>query len=122
MQVNLDKFELYYLLESCFRGSHLRTSTILRFVDEWYPLLTPEQRECYYRWILRDVYDGTFRECSRLCGADAVFMACFNPDNRYRVTADNGSMVDAFLMNGRYYVNSSQYVDKMLWVEKLIGG
>lgn len=34
MKVTLDTHEMFYLLESCLRGSHLRSGTILRFVDE----------------------------------------------------------------------------------------
>lgn len=48
MKVELDNFEMYCLLESCIRGSHLRSSTILRFVDDWYELFTKEQREKLY--------------------------------------------------------------------------
>ena len=40
-EVKLDIFELGYLLDACFRGSHLRSGTIGRFVDEWYDILTP---------------------------------------------------------------------------------
>ena len=123
MKVNLDIFEMYYLLESCFRGSHLRTDTIERFVDEWYGLFTPEQRENLYEWILRDIYNGNFKPDSRLCGADVKFMARFNPDNQYEVTAQipvekgNGMNVkntiwkrEAFMVDGKYYTGSNRYV------------
>lgn len=110
MKVQLDKFEMYYLLESCFRGSHLRSSTILRFVDEWYRLI-PEKRGIeYYQWILRDIYNGEFKPSPNLCGADKTFMARYNPDNRYMITLINGEQVDAFLMDGRYYVLSNRYI------------
>lgn len=41
-EVKLDIFELGYLLDACLRGAHLRSSTIGRFVDEWYDILTPQ--------------------------------------------------------------------------------
>lgn len=114
MKVNLDKFEMYWLLESCFRGSHLRSNTILRFVDEWYELFTPQQRKDMYDWILRDVYDDNFVPEPRLCGADKVFMARYNPDNQSRITMKNGLVVDAFLMNGLYYISCKVYCEPQL--------
>lgn len=124
MRVNLDFFEMYYLLESCFRGSPLRSGTIGRFVDEWYGLFTPQQRKNLHDWIVRDIYDGKFEPRSQLCGADRVFMARYNPDNQYEVTVrepvrpNNGKNVAAviwerqvFLLDGKYYVSSRTYID-----------
>ena len=118
MKVNLDIFEMYYLLESCFRGSHLRTDTIERFVDEWYRLFTPGQRKNLYERILRDIYNGKFVPDSRLCGADIKFMARYDPDNQYKVTASRYILghdmeiweYDAFLLDGKYYTGSTKYV------------
>lgn len=112
MKVNLDKFEIYWLLESCFRGSHLRSNTILRFVDEWYDMFPPQQRKDMYDWILRDVYGGKFVPEPRLCGTDKVFMARYNPCNQYRVTVSDGKQtqtVDAFELDGRYWINSTRF-------------
>lgn len=109
MKVDLDIFEMYYLLESCFRGSHLRSDTILRFVDEWYESFTPEQRKNLYEWILRDIYNGNFTKNDVLCGADIIFMARFNPDNQYTVTTlfhGREATENAFLKDGKYYINS----------------
>lgn len=113
MKVNLDIFEMYYLLESCFRGSHLRSETIIRFVDEWYHLLTPRNRQDLYTWILRDIYNGDFKPRSQLCGADKIFMTRYNPDNQYKVTAkynDKTDTIEAFLMDGRYYTSSHRFI------------
>lgn len=130
MRVNLDFFEMYCLLESCFRGSHLRTDTIRRFVDEFYVWFSPEERAHLHDWIVRDIYDGKFEPRSQLCGADRVFMARYYPDNRYRVSVrepvrpDNGKNVAAviwerevFLLDGKYYINSKTYIDN----ESIIG-
>ena len=111
MKVELDIFEMYYLLESCLRGSHLRSGTILRFVDDLYELFTKEQREKLYYDTLRLIYDNNFVPCDSCCGADTVFMARYNPDNQYRVTVSDGKQtqtVDAFLLNGRYYIKSNR--------------
>lgn len=115
MKVNLDIFEMYYLLESCFRGSHLRSATILRFVDEWYSQFTAKQRRNLYTWILRDIYDGHFEPRPQLCGADEVFMCRFDPDNQYRVSLKGGeSYMDAFLWKNRYYISRSQFCNPEL--------
>ena len=110
MKVSLDKFEMYYLLESCFRGSHLRSNTILRFVDEWYDMLCDGEKACLYEWVLCDIYDGEFKPTSRLCGADEIFMARYNPENRYMITLINGEQIDSFKMKDRYYVLSNRYI------------
>lgn len=112
MNVGLDIFEMYYLLESCLRGSHLRSRTILRFVDEWYELLTKEQRDKLYYDTLRLVYDNNFVPCSSCCGSDKIFMARFNPDNQYKITLSNGretKTVNAFKLNNKYYVKSNRF-------------
>lgn len=111
MKVNLDKFEMYYLLESCFRGSHLRSDTILRFVDEWYECFTKEEREFFYKMIMRDIYNNTFKITPSLCNVDSIFMARFNPDNQYEVTVKTGEIINAFFMNGNYYILSYKYCD-----------
>ena len=113
MKVNLDIFEMYYLLESCFRGSHLRSGTIGRFVDEWYGLFTPQQRKNLRDWILRDIYNSDFKPRFSCCGEDTIFMARYDPDNQYRVkTLYNGEeeIHEAFLLDGRYYTKSNRFI------------
>ena len=115
MIVNLDFFEMYYLLESCFRGSHLRSGTIARFVDEWYGLFAPQQRKNLRDWILRDVYYGKFEPMSSCCGEDETFMARYDPDNQYKVkTLYDGEeeIHEAFLRDGRYYTKSNRFIAK----------
>lgn len=124
MKIDLDKFELYYLLESCFRGSHHRSSTILRFVDEVYPLLSEEDRFFYFRWIRRDIYGDDFKPQGRLCGADKIFMHRFDPFNQYFVTIINDKQeqrIAAYKMDGRYYVGSKTYIpeDAIAKIEKM---
>lgn len=112
MKVELDMFEMYCLLESCIRGSHLRSGTILRFVDDWYELFTKEQRDKLYYDTLRLIYDNNFVPCDSCCGADKIFMARFNPKNQYMLTVSNGretKTVNAFKMNNKYYVKSNRF-------------
>lgn len=111
MKVNLDIHEMFYLLESCLRGSHLRSSTILKYVDDWYSLFSTSQRKRLYEWTLRLVYDGEFKQRPEACGADRIFMARFDPDNQYRVTVSDGEKtetVEAFKLDGRYWVKSNR--------------
>ena len=124
MKVKLDIFEMYYLLESCFRGSHLRSGTIVRFVDEWYGLFTPQQRKSLRDWILRDVYYGKFERRPSCCGEDEIFMARYDPDNQYRVkTLFDGKeeIHEAFLRDGRYYTKSNRFIaeEYIISVEKI---
>lgn len=111
MKVSLDIHEMYYLLEACLRGSHLRSTTILKYVDDWYSLLSPSQRKCLYDWALRLVYDGEFKQRPAACGADRIFMARYNPYNQYLVTVSDGvktETVEAFKLDGRYWVKSNR--------------
>ena len=113
MKVELNIFEMFYLLESCFRGSHLRSGTIGRFVDEWYGLFTPQQRKNLRDWILRDIYNGDFKPRFSCCGDDTIFMARYNPDNQYRVkTLYDGKeeIHETFLLDGRYYTKSNRFI------------
>lgn len=115
MKVELDIFEMYYLLESCLRGSHLRSGTILRFVDDWYEMFSKEQREKLYYDTLRLVYNNYFSPFASCCGADTVFMARYNPDNQYRVTVSDGRKtmtVNAFKLNNKYCVKSNRCCDE----------
>ena len=92
LTVSLDKFELMMLLESAFRGSHLRTGVIERFINDFYDHFTDVEREFFYNTVLEQIYDGEFQPWNSLCGYDKWFMARYNPDNQYMVTADyNGS-------------------------------
>ena len=81
MKVDLDLFEMSWLLESCLRGSHLRAGTVDRFVDTWYGMFNGRERESLYEWMLRIVYDGKFKPMPSMCGADERLMARYDPDN-----------------------------------------
>lgn len=124
MRVNLDLFEMSWLLESCLRGSHLRSGTVDRFVDTWYGMLNGRERESLYEWMLRIVYEGTFKPMPSMCGADERLMARYDPDNQYEVEAlwsDTKRLLRAFKLNDKYYINSTRYVNpsSILNVRKL---
>lgn len=114
MRVNLDLFEMSWLLESCLRGSHLRTGTVDRFVDTWYGMFNGRERESLYEWMLRIVYDGEFKPMPSMCGADERLMARYDPDNQYEVEAlwsDTKRLLRAFKLNDKYYISSMRYVN-----------
>lgn len=114
MRVNLDLFEMSWLLESCLRGSHLRAGTVDRFVDTWYGMFNGRERESLYEWMLRIVYDGEFKPMPSMCGADERLMARYDPDNQYEVEAlwsDTKRLLRAFKLNDKYYINSTRYVN-----------
>lgn len=114
MKVNLDLFEMSWLLESCLRGSHLRAGTVDRFVDTWYGMFNGRERESLYEWMLRIVYDGEFKPMPSMCGADERLMARYDPDNQYEVEAlwsDTKRLLRAFKLNDKYYINSTRYVN-----------
>ena len=90
-RIDLDIFGLYYFLESCFRGSHLRTSYIDMSTDIMYNEMKEEDRFRLYTWIKRDVYNNDFKPISSLCGSDIWWMSRFNPDNQYKITIKDSS-------------------------------
>lgn len=115
MKVDLDIFEMSWLLDACLRGSHLRASTIERFVDDWYDELTEQQRYNLYEWTLRLTYGGNFKPSDTCCGADKVFMARYNPDNQYMIMVryeGKTSKYRCFLYNGEYHVTTSRFIGK----------
>lgn len=114
MKVNLDLFELSWLLESCLRGSHLRSGTIDRFIDDWYWMFNGTERIKLYEWMLRLVYDGKFKLRPSMCGSDARFMARYNPDNQYELevsVSDSKQLLRAYKFEESYWVDSVRRID-----------
>ena len=125
MLVDLDIHELWYLLERCLHGSHLRSDTIERFVNEFYDKLSEHQRMNLFEWAVRLGYSWYcetdskhFEPSSTCCEKDIIFMKRYHPENQYIVTmkyryknADGKwhrktERVRAFKMDGEYYIDS----------------
>lgn len=126
MRVELDFFEMLYLLESCLRGSHLRSTTVERFSAEFWGKLTEKQRNSLYRFVLRDVYDGKFEPRDSMCGQDVWLMERYDPDNQYEVTVVYDGVPESARAfrhkeNGRYYVRPGKYIapEYITKIEKL---
>ena len=117
MKVELDIFELSYLLDACLRGSHLRSCTIGKFVDEFFDRLTEQERYNLYEWSLRLTYscEKEFKPSDASCGADVVFMKRYDPENQYIITTRYEGKTQkhrAFFMEGRYYVKKNRFIDE----------
>lgn len=126
MKVELDYFEMLYLLESCLRGSHLRSTTVARFSTEFWGKFTEKQRDSLYRFVLTNIYDGKFKPRDSMCGQDVWLMERYNPDNQYEVAVTNGATcenVRAFrhAEDGKYYIRPSKYIapEYITKIEKL---
>ena len=116
MKVNLDIYELSYLLDACLRGSHLRADTVRRFVDEFFDLLTEQQRYNLYEWSLRLTYsyEKEFRPSETCCGADIKFMKRYDPENQYLVTTKYKGKVEtyrAYKDDSRYFLKTNTFIE-----------
>lgn len=131
MQVDLDLHEMYYLLESALNGSHLRCSTLDKFVDKWYKILTEKQRCQLFEWVIRVACAGNrknngFVPSGSCCGSDSIFMKRYHPENQYEVTTlcdgEQQETYRCFKMAGHYYIDSKrfipcEYITKVLKLE-----
>ncbi len=103
-----------HYLEGCAIGSHLRQGVWRRCVDEFYDKLSDMERNFVFHYAVRDLWERmvhTGEETYLKCGEDdfLCFIDCFNPARRYRVTMIDGTVVDAFLHDGKYHVSLSRF-------------
>ncbi len=115
MKIDLDKFGLWYFLESCLRGSHLRSSHVQDFTDVYFDKLTPSERKFLYDCVLDKLHDGEFKPDSCMCGHDTWFMARYNPDNQYSVKVKGcDKEVLAFKLpnDDTYYIGEHAHINE----------
>lgn len=126
MLINLDIHEMWYLLERCLHGSHLRSDTIERFTNEFYDKLSEHERMNLFEWAVRLGYawnksERHFSPSSSCCGHDTEFMKRYHPLNQYNVHTNYNRkklIHRAFKMNGEYYISSTtrispEYITKV---------
>lgn len=122
---DIDFFEFSFLVEACAGSRPIaRTMFFQRVIDEYYYVLTQNERDRLYEWINRSSsfqYDLEKGEESCL-----LFNARFNKDNQYKVhTLFKGveDTYEAFLYEGRYYTarNTSIQDEYITKIEKLHG-
>lgn len=126
MLINLDIHELFFFIEGCAHGSHLRQGIWERCIDEFYGKLTQEERDCLYYWSKRDLWECMCgdkypnvkdREWGNHVGRDDYrkFIACYDCANRYLVTVTDGKKTEtrpAYLFEGTYWVSFTSYAPK----------
>ncbi len=114
----IDFFELSFLTEACLPQSTIARHTFfMDVVDIHYHKMSWEQRKHLFQWIGKKL-NMEYEESQ-------MFYARFNPDNQFNLsTSYQGKKenVEAFLLNGNYYVSSNRRVnnDYIESVEKLI--
>ena len=122
MKIELGLNEMFYFLEGCLCGSHLRSDSVRRFTDEFYDKFSEGERARLYNWVLRNRYNGEFKRDSAMCGEDMMFMDRYNPNNQYEVTLVDETVWRAFKSKGKlsiykpeehkdnYYINSTHRI------------
>lgn len=113
-KLTLDRFELLWFCEGFVGKSHLRWDGYEKMVNDVFPQLNENERECIYTYVRRDLswhFDGKY--------ADETpheyfkqMLARYNPANQYKVTLKKGckkEIVDAYKWNDKYYVGWSNY-------------
>jgi hypothetical protein len=111
-------FELMFLTEACLPQSTIARNTFfMDVIDAHYHKMNWEQRKHLFTWIGKKL-NMEYEESQ-------IFYARFNPDNQFNLnTSYQGKKenVEAFLLNGNYYISSSQRVnnDYIKSVEKMV--
>ena len=116
MLINLDKHEMFWLLESAARGSHLRQGLWNKFIDTVFPFLEPSE--------IRFLHDQCKEKLSELYpNENAVgyedfqrFLARFDIDNNYylvlAVNPDTKKEMTlyAYKLRDKYFVKSTRFI------------
>lgn len=127
MLIDLDKHEMFWLLESAARGSHLRQGLWNKFIDNVFHKLGVSE--------IRFLHDQCKEKLSKLYPNEKAvgyedfqrFLARFDIDNNlYRVKVTNPDTGKkethyAYRFNSRYFVTSSRYIGEeyILMVEEV---
>jgi hypothetical protein len=100
----IDFFEFSFLVEACIPPRPIaRTMFFEKVIDEYYNILTQEERSRLYTWMMRN--DQMKNDKEELIVA---FKARYNPDNQYTVTTMYKGVKeerDVFMYKGLWYIN-----------------
>jgi hypothetical protein len=104
----IDFFEFAFLVCACIPPNPIaRAMFWQKTIDYYYNLLTTEERNNLYEWVMREyAMKKGLEEKNEDC---MLWEARFNPSNQYFVhTSYNGNSEDhpAFLYNGRYCIST----------------
>jgi hypothetical protein len=107
---NIDFFEFAFLVEACIPPRPIaRTTFWHKVIDQHYFVLTPEERNRLYDWIVKDsTFQRGIERDNELC---LIFEARYNPDNQYLLEVLSGE-VFCFLYNGKYHTQINTWVDE----------
>lgn len=105
----IDFIEFAFLVEACIPPRTIARAMFWeRVIDEYYHVLTPEERKRLYEWInLNPGYKHGIENHNEDC---LLFEARYNPDNQYRITTiynDKEETHDCFLWNRGYQLTKS---------------
>lgn len=119
----MDSAEILYYLEGCARGSHLRQGCWHDMIH-LYPMMSDDMRRFIHTYAKRDIapiFEQAGDYLGNLGRPDfEQFLACFDPNNRYMVTARHGDEIDAeecYLWHDTYYIDERSYFHKLYIVK-----
>ena len=100
----IDFFELSFLAEACIPPRPIARSMFWgRMINDYYHQMSKTQRSSIYKWMNRNSH---YQEQKEKGNEDVlIFDARYNPDNQYVISAE-GKKSDAFLYNGKYYIEN----------------
>lgn len=105
---NIDFFEFAFLVEACVPKNPIgRTMFFHKVIDEHYYVLTEEERERLFDWIIKlDRFDEKEEDCN-------WFKLRYNPDNQYEVETNFEGRKEthrAFLKDGLCYIKRYTWI------------
>lgn len=112
--LKLDRFELLWFCEGFVGKSHLRWDGYKRMIEDVFPQLSEDERECIYTYAKRDLswhFEGSFVDETPHSHFKQM-LARYNPANQYRVTLKNGckkEVVDAYKWDDRYFAGMNKF-------------
>lgn len=116
MLIDLDKHEMFWLLESAARGSHLRQGLWNKFIDNVFHKLEPDQIRFLHDQCKEKLSEFYKKESSVGYEDFHRFLARFDIDNNlYRVKVLNPDTKKrekyyTYRFLGKYFVSSTQFI------------